>query len=77
MVKFNLWIEGFIFVGVFSVIIIVPCVLVALMGVKMIHQLGQYPTRTPVVQMSILFKLVMIEAVTFLCLSGFYFFSIE
>jgi hypothetical protein len=77
MVEFNLWIESLIFGSIFSVIVIIPCVLVTILGKKMIYELGQYPTKTPVIQMSILFQLIVVEILTFICLLGFYnFFSV-
>ena len=76
MIPFELWGESFIFASVYAVIILVPCVLVALIGRKMIDQLGQYPTKTPAIQMSIFFQLVTIEVITFVLLIGFFkFFS--
>ena len=74
MVEFDLWKEAFIFSVIFCPIIIIPCVLVALMGRKFIDQLGTYPTKTPVIQMSILFKLVILEIATFVSLISFYHF---
>ena len=76
MVEFDLWIEAFIFVGVFLVIMAIPCTLVALMGRKMIFRLGQYPTTSPVIDIGTFFKLVVIEVGTFAALVAFYrFFS--
>ena len=74
MIEFNLWYESFIFAFVYAIIIIVPCVLVALLGRNMINQLGHYPTRSPIIQMSIFAKLMAIEIMTFACLIGFYHF---
>lgn len=72
MVEFNLWGESLIFFLVFSMIMIVPCVLVALMGRKMVDRLGQYPTKTPIIQMSIFLPFVVTVAITFVSLIGFY-----
>ena len=74
MVEFNLWKETFIFAMFFCPIVIIPCVLVALMGRKMIDQLGLYPSKTPIIQMSIFYKLIFIEVITFLSLVVFYHF---
>ena len=71
MVEFNLWKEAFMFAAIFAPLIIVPCVLVLIIGRKMINQLGTFPTQTPIIQMSIFWKLVVIEVVTFICLIGF------
>ena len=56
MIEFDLWRESFIFALVYSVMIIVPCVLIALLGRSMIEKLGRYPTRTPVIQMGVFFQ---------------------
>ncbi len=72
MIEFGLWKEAFVFIFAFSLIIIIPCVLVALMGRKMIDQIGRYPTKTPVIQMSIFIQLIVVEVVTFFSLYGFY-----
>ena len=72
MVEFNLWIESFIFGIIYSIIIVIPCILVALMGRGMIDRLGTWPSQTPVIQMSILLRLVFLEIMTFACLILFY-----
>jgi hypothetical protein len=72
MVAFDLWKEAFVFGVIYAVIITIPCVIAGIMGVKMINQLGTYPSKTPFIQMSIFFKLVLLEIVTFTLLVGFY-----
>ena len=72
MLEFDLWKETFVFAVVYSFIILVPCVLVAFVGRGMIERLGRFPTKTPFIQMSIFFQLVIIEAFTFFGLIGFY-----
>lgn len=72
MVEFDLWSQAFIFAVVFIPIIMIPCILVCLIGRKMIDQLGMFPSQTPIIQMSIFGKLVLIEIVTFGLLLGFY-----
>ena len=73
MIPFNLWSESLVFAVIFTFIVLVPCILVTFMGKKMIHQLGQYPSKTPAIQMSIFVQLVVIEIVTFTLLTGFLF----
>ena len=76
MRRFDQWIEAFIFASVFSLLIIIPCLLIVLVGRKMINRLGQYPSKTPAIQMSVLFQLVTIEIFGFFGLIAFYnFFS--
>ena len=47
MVQFNQWFEGLIFFLVFSSVIVIPCVFLAVIGRKMAKDLGQYPSKTP------------------------------
>ena len=68
MVDFSLWFESFIFVFVFAIIIIIPCVLVIMIGKKAVEDMGRYPTKIPLIQMSIFLKLVAIEVATFMAL---------
>ena len=76
MIPFDLWGESFIFAALYSILIIVPCVLVAWIGRDMITRLGKEPTKTSAIQMSILGKLVTIEVVTFTFMLVFFrFFS--
>jgi hypothetical protein len=74
MVVFDYWWEALIFGSVFAFIVIIPCLLVVLIGRKMIEQLGQYPTKTPFIQMSIFVKLVLVEIFAFSLLLVFYHF---
>jgi len=72
MVSFDLWFESFIFAAVYGVIVMVPCVMVGLIGKKMIDKLGRYPTKSPAIQMSIFLQLIVIEIIAFFCLIAFY-----
>lgn len=72
MVEFNLWFESFILASIFAVLIITPCILVAILGRKLIDQLGQFPSKTSKLQMSIFIPLVLIEITTFV---SFYLFA--
>jgi hypothetical protein len=72
MVEFNLWFESAILASIFAVLIIIPCVLVALLGRKLIDQLGHHPSKSSKLQMSILIPLVLIEILTF---ASFYLFA--
>ncbi|MDP8213359.1 MAG: hypothetical protein P9X22_08770 [Candidatus Zapsychrus exili] len=74
MVEFNLWSESFIFSAMFSVIIIIPCIIIAALGKRTIESMGRYPSKTPTIQMGILIQLVVVEIITFLSLTVFYIF---
>ena len=72
MVSFQLWGASLKFALTYSIIILVPCVCVALMGKKMINELGRYPSKTPAIQMSVVWKFVIVEVITFSLLIAFY-----
>ena len=63
---------GIILVCLFLVVIGIPCVGIAIVGRQLIYQLSHFPSKTPAIQMSILFKLVIIEIVGFTLLLTFY-----
>ncbi len=69
---FKFWHEAFIFVLVFSVLIIVPCYFIAAFGAKMINEIGNFPTRSDEIQSKSLWKILVIFIVTALLLSLFF-----
>lgn len=72
MGTFDLWTESFILGAIYTTIIAVPCILIVIVGRKMIWQLGHFPSKAPFIQMSIFWKLVAIEVVTITLLLAFY-----
>lgn len=72
MEHFNLYTEALIFVSVFSVIVLVPCYFVFLIGRSMMDEIGRYPTRAVGIQARALFKLIMVEVAAFFFLTAFY-----
>lgn len=76
MTEFNQWGEIFYFSLFFAPIILVPCALVALIGRKVIDKIGLHPTKTPAIQMGMVWWLILIELVTFALLIAFYLFFI-
>ena len=52
------------FVAIFYGIILFACVGVGWIGKNMLDQLGRYPSKTPAIQMGVLFKLVVVEVVS-------------
>ena len=63
---FRYWYEGFIFVLFFGSIIALPCVFVAMLGTKMINDLGNFPSKVAKIQVDVLWKLFIVEAISFL-----------
>lgn len=72
MVLFDLWGESFIFAAIYSVIILLPCVIIALMGRKLIEKLGRYPSKAPPIQMSIFLPFMTVFVITSALLLGFF-----
>ena len=74
MVIFNFWGESFILGAVYFVIIVIPCIFLALIGRKVIYQLGHYPTKTAIILKSFDFiKFIGIASLTIFLLIIFYF----
>lgn len=63
--SFEYWQEAYIFIGTFFFLMLLPCVGVAFIGFKMIEKLGQHPSKTPAIQLSIFLQLVATEVVCF------------
>lgn len=45
MVEFDLWKESFIFFIVFSTITLIPCIIMAFLGVRIIKKASYWPSR--------------------------------
>ena len=69
---FRYWTEGLIFITAFLVIIAVPCVGIAMMGTKLINNLGNFPTKSASFQMAMIWKLVALMFVSFSLLVAFF-----
>ncbi len=63
--RYDYWDAGIWLVIGFFLLMIIPCVSVGIIGYRMITKLGQYPSKTPEIQMSIWLKLLLIEAFSF------------
>ena len=66
------WVGSLIFLGIWAVIIGVPCFLLAVLGHKIISRIGYFPSQAPLIQMRYLAPLVCLEVTTFLLFLGFY-----
>ena len=65
MLSFEYWYQGVILIVIFLILMAIPCVGTALIGRRMIRELGQHPSKTPFIQMSIFLKLVILELLSF------------
>lgn len=70
--KFQFWGEGFIFIGLFLVMVGVPCFLTAILGSSLIEKIGQYPSRSAKMQMGICLQLLAVEVLGFFMLALFF-----
>ena len=68
----DIFIAGLIFVGMYFFVIVLPCALIALIGYRMITKLGNMPSKTPAIQLTIFWKLVAIEIVALILLLTIY-----
>ena len=69
---FRYWYEGVLFVLFFASIVGLPCFFVSILGTKMINDLGNFPTKTANIQINVLWKLFIVEIVSFLMLTAFF-----
>ena len=72
MVAFDLWGESFIFASIFSVIILIPCLIIGILGRKMIVRLSYYPSQAPQILMSICVQFFLTAIFAFALLFGFF-----
>jgi len=61
-----------IFILFYWTVILIPAVGTCWIGRSLINRLGRWPSKTPAIQMSILFKLVVLEVVSFTLLLAFF-----
>lgn len=70
--NFEYWNEGLIFILCFLVMVGFPCLMVALLGPKLIDEIGTWPTRTARAQMKMVLPLFIVEIVSFGMLAVFF-----
>lgn len=61
-----------IFIIIYYCLMAIPCVGIAWLGWNLLNRLGRYPSKTPAIQMSVLFKLIVIEVVSITLLLMFF-----
>jgi hypothetical protein len=61
-----------VFIVIFFVLIMIPCVGIGWLGYDLLTRLGRYPSKTPAIQMSVLFKLVIVEVLSLTLLLIFF-----
>lgn len=71
MIPFHLYKEAMVLSAVLGALILIPCLLVFFIGRGLINELGQYPSKSPLIHMSILIKIIPLQVLTFFALFGF------
>jgi hypothetical protein len=71
---FKHWFQGLEMVGLFLVVVALPCFFVGLWGSKMINELGNTPSKSAQIQASAGWKIILVEVVSFTLLIGLYIF---
>ncbi len=61
-----------IFILLFYVFMLIPCIGISIIGVRLLGKLGRFPSKTPAIQMSVLFQLVVLEVVSLTLIVGFF-----
>ncbi len=64
--------EAIVFIVIFFVLILIPCISAGWLGCKFITKLGRFPSKTPAIQTSVVIKLAIIEIVSFTLLIAFF-----
>ena len=67
-----MFVAALILLAMFTFVITVPCVGIAILGYKLMDKIGRYPSKTPAFQTNIVVKLFILEIIAFGMLSVLY-----
>ena len=65
-------IAGIVLILMIFILIAIPCTLISLLGYKMLNKLAYHPSKTPGIQLSIFWQLIVIEGFSVILLLLFY-----
>ena len=71
---FKHWFQGIEMIGLFLIVVALPCFFIGLWGSKMINDLGNFPTKSTQIQMSSGWKIFLVEIISFILLLGLFVF---
>lgn len=71
---FGYWREGLTFIALFLFVVGFACFWVALIGSRMINEIGNFPTQSSRIQFAAAWKLILVEILAFSLLLMFYIF---
>lgn len=72
MQEFDLWLQAFIFVSSFAVVVSLPCLLIVKTGRKFIDELGKFPTKAANIYKKYLLKIFAMQIFSFSLLLMFF-----
>lgn len=70
--RFEYWTEGFIFIGIFFLIVGLPCIFIGVLGTRLIDYIGVHPTKSSSMQLKVSLQLILVQIVSFLILAVFF-----
>ena len=71
---FRDWYESILFIMVFGTLVLAPCFFTAVVGSKMLNDLGNFPTKSAQIQSSACWKVLIVEIISFVLLAAFFHF---
>jgi len=70
--QFEFWYQGFIFIGMILLIVGLPCLLTAILGTRLIDEIGNRPSSSARLHMGVCLKLLLVEIFSFAMLVVFF-----
>ncbi len=74
---FKHWYQGLQILMMFAVVVGFPCFWTGFLGSKMINEMGNHPSRAARIQASATWKMLIVEAISFMLLTGLYAFLVN
>jgi hypothetical protein len=74
---FKHWFQGFEILCMFFVVVGFPCFFTGWWGSRMINELGNHPSQSAQIQASVMWKMLIVEIISFALLTGLYVFLIN
>lgn len=64
--------SALVFLMIWAALILIPCVLMGWMGYRFITKLGQYPSRTAVIQKNVMFPYIVVAVASMTAIVVFF-----
>ena len=63
---------SFVFLMIWAALILIPCIAMGWLGFRLITKLGQYPSRTPLIQKGIMFPYILVAVASMTAIMIFF-----